>query len=277
VIRLLSWAIPLFLLVSSSLMPLQDTGYDLLDPAEMRLAVNENGTRFSWQLKYGQARRRVIAFLDQGKPEKALRSAKAQFLICPLDKTSIRAAILSVSEALIAVDGDRESAKAFEQFVQFGPVGADGRTPTSDDLTNPLADVEPYFPKRTLEDYARIDESISARAAMGAAWQGRWYETERIFARLDGGDFEAAATQVAPLLAQSAKYPADNIDGEWQLQRNQDILDRIAAALGVIYRASHGTTNGVDGFVHSCFKYARYGPAGKDKTLGTGDDLKPPL
>ena len=62
--------------------------------------------------------------------------------------------------------------------------------------------------------------------------------------------------------AEAAKLPAANVDGQPELQRNQDLIDRLAAGLGVYYRAANGTTAGVSDFVTACTEFARYGPAG---------------
>jgi len=252
------------------------SGYDLRDPAEMVLAVDNNGTRFSWELEYGRARQRVIEFLEAGDVESALGAAKAQFILCPMDEISLDAAVLSVAEACEAA-GEAERAAAFEEFIRFGPEGADGEAGTADDLADPLAGVAPHFPERGGAYYAEIDATMDARAAIGEEWQARWYETEKVFARLDGGRFDEALSILVPLLAESVKYPAANVDGDWELQRNQDIMDRIDAALGVIYRARTGTTAGVARFISACRQYALYGPAGADDAMGTEDDLAPPI
>lgn len=252
-------------------------GYDLLNPAEMVLAVDNNGTRFSWELEYGQARQRAIAFLEAGDPESALAAAKAQFLLCPLDETSLTAAIMSVSEALEALDGESERAAAFEKFARFGTAGEDGEAGTADDLSDPLAGVAPQFPREEDAYYAEVDATMDARARIGQEWQARWYETEKVFARLDGGLFDEALSILVPVLAESVKHPAANIDGDWELQRNQDIMDRIDAALGVIHRSRTGTAAGVGRFVSACKEYVLYGPAGADDTMGTEDDLEPPI
>jgi len=251
--------------------------YDLLDPAEMVLAVDSNGTRFSWELEYGRARRRVIAFLEAGETESALAAAKAQFILCPLDQTSLTAAIMSVSEALEALDGDGERAAAFEKFVRFGTAGEDGEAGTADDLRDPLAGIAPQFPQKEDAYYAEVDSTMNARAEIGEEWQARWYETEKVFARLNGGRFDEALSILVPVLAESVKYPAANMDGDWELQRNQDIMDRIDAALGVIHRSRTGTAAGLGRFVSACKEYVLYGPAGADDTMGTEDDLDPPI
>lgn len=254
-----------------------ETVYDLSDPAEMVLAVEDNGTRFSWQLQYGQARGRVIRFLEEGKRKKALGAAKMQFVLCPTDEISIEAAVMSVSEALEAIDGNRTRAEAFAVFVRLGPAGPDLKLGTDDDLTNPLADVSLQTPARQPGYYEALDRTLDARASVGEDWQVRWYETEKVFARLDGGRIDDALGLAVPLLAVSVKLPAGNVDGDWELQRNQDILDRINAALGAAYRAKHGTVAGLDEFVAACGVYARYGPAGKDGRMGTDDDIAVPL
>lgn len=251
--------------------------YDLLDPAGMVLAVCDNGTRFSWPLEYGQARQRAIAFLEAGKPEEALRAAKAQFLLCPLDEISIEAAVMSVSEVLVSLDGNDERARAFGKFARFGPAGIDGQAGTNDDLTNPLVNVSPQFPQSGLTEYANIDATMDTRTALGGEWQAHWYETQKAFGRLNGGDLEEALSILVPLLLDSAKYPAGNSEENWELQSNQDILDRINAGLGVIYRAKYGTVFGVDDFRQKCLDYARYGPPGLDDRMGTEDDLAAPI
>lgn len=254
-----------------------ETDYDLLDPAEMVLAVEDNGTRFSWPLQHGRARGRVIRFMDEGKRNEALGAAKMQFVLCPTDDVSIEAAVMSVSEALEALDGDRTRAEAFAVFVRLGPAGPDSKLGTGDDLTDPLADVSLQAPTRQPAYYQALDRTLDARAAVGEDWQARWYETEKIFARLDGARIDDALELTVSLLAVSVKLPAANVDGNWELQRNQDILDRINAALGAAYRAKNGTVAGLDEFVAACGKYARYGPAGQDGRMGTDDDLAVPL
>ena len=278
------WGASIFLLAGLFSLSLAADGetasaddYDLLDPAEMVLAVDNNGSRFSWGLEYGQARQRAVAFLDAGDAESALAAAKAQFLLCPLDETSLTAAVMSVSEALEAADGDGDRAAAFERFVRFGPAGEDQEAETADDLSDPLAGVAPQFPKQPDAYYAEVDATMDARGRVAEEWQARWYETEKVFRRLDGGLFDEALAILVPVLAKSVKHPAANVDGDWELQRNQDIMDRIDAALGVIHRSRTGTTAGVGRFVSACKEYVLYGPAGADDTMGTEDDLEPPI
>lgn len=254
-----------------------ESARDIGDPGEMVLAVDDNGTRFSWELGYGRARKMVIDFVAENEPQKALEAAKAQFLLCPLDDLSISAAIDSVKEALAAADGNDTRAQAFEEFARLGPAGADGQGGTADDLENPIADVSVAVLERGGDFYTEFDRTIDARKVLGEDWQARWYETEKAFSRLDGGRFDEALGLLVKSLAEAVKFPAANTDENWQLQRNQDILDRILAGLGVVYRARTGTVAGASAFVKACLDYVRLGPAGEDKRMGTDDDLKAPI
>lgn len=255
----------------------EEVSYDLSDPAEMVLAVENNGTRFSWQLQYGQARQRVIKHLAAGENQSALQAAKMQFILCPPDELSITAAIDSVKGALRALDANDTRANAFEEFARLGPAGPDKQKGTPDDLDNPIADVAPQAPPRDEAYYREVDRTMDARSAISEEWQTRWYETEKIFARLDGGAFDEALRLAAAALAESIKHPHGNVDGDWELQRNQDIIDRIDVSLGVVYRARSGTVAGMFEFIESCKEFALYGPAGKDDRMGTADDLAVPI
>jgi hypothetical protein len=255
----------------------QESEYNLLDPTEMVLAVEDNGTRFSWQLQYGHAREAVIAALAKGDAAEAVGFAKTQFILCPLDDVSIEAAILSMSEALVALDSNDERAKAFALFARLGPAGEDGQLGTGDDLVDPISSVKALFRVEGVPDPVGVEAEIAARQEGAEEWQVRWYETEKAFAMLDRGDFDGALDVVVPCLAISIKYPAARVDGNWELQRNQDILDRIIAGLGVIYRSRNGTIAGVERFTGRCLDYARFGPVGKDDKMGTEDDIEPPV
>ena len=177
----------------------------------------------------------------------------------------------------MAVDGDNSRFEVVEEFARLGPAGEDGKAGTDDDIEDPLAGITPDFPRRDDSYYQRIDEKLTKRGAVGEKWQVRWYETEKIFARLDGGRFPEAVEILIPLLAESVRNPTANVEGDQVLQQNQDIPDRIDAALGVIYRARTGTMAGVSEFVQACNTYARYGAAGPDDKMGTEDDLELPL
>ncbi len=253
-----------------------ERGYNLLDPAEMVLAVDYSGTRFAWPLEYAQARQRVMTFLEEGDAESALAAARAQFIICPIDETSLTAAILSVSQAIEAA-GNADRAAAFERFARSGPADISDPPDTTGHAADPLADVVAHFPERSDDYYAQLDAAVDARAAVSERWQGRWYETDKVFARLNGGRMDEALVILVPLLAESVRYIDRQSDDGATPQQNQDIMDRIEIALSVIYRSRTGTAAGVDSFIAACKAYALYGPAGPDGRMGTADDLRPPL
>jgi hypothetical protein len=273
----LNWCACAVLVLAAAAISTAQTDLNLGDPAEMVLAVTDNGTTSAWELHYGNAREMVIRLLSEGKPALALEAAKAQFTLCPLDDLSTKAAIESVQQAITAVDGNDVRAKAFGEFARLGPAGADGQAGTADDLLDPLKDVKVTVLKKDRAYYDDYDKAIDARAAVSGTWETRWYDTEKAYARLDGGEFDEAFGMLAGYLADSIKYPAANSEDDDELQHNQNILDRITSGLGVAYRAKTGTMCGAKDFIQACVKYARFGPAGEDGWMETPDDLRPPM
>jgi hypothetical protein len=247
------------------------------DAVNMVLSVDNNGTRFSWELEYGQARQKALEYLKAGQKEKAVEAAKMQFILCPLESTSVDLAIKSVQQMLVAADGNDTRAKQFGEYGKLGPAGPDGKAGTADDLKDPLKAVSHAEFAKPKEFYADYDKTIDDRAAVSATWEKAWYETEKAYARLDGGDFDGAANILVATLSEEIKVPYGKDDENWDLQKIQDIIDRIQAGLGVVYRGRLGTTAGVNEFIQSCMDYAKYGMAGKDGKMGTADDLKPPM
>ncbi len=254
-----------------------DSDYDLSDPAGLILSADGNPGRFSWPLRHASARKMVIDFLAAGDAESALAAAGTQFALCPPGELQLAAAVASVSEALRALDGDSSRADAFPLFAEFGPAGPDATVGTSDDLENPLPglvllSVSPDEP--TIEE---VDAALDARMTLAEDSQRRWYLSAKAIARINRGDFNSGITMAASCLAEAIKHPAGNVDGQPEFQRNQDILDRVTAALSAGYRARTATYAGAEKFIDSCMEYVRLGPAGKDGWMETDDDLEAPL
>jgi hypothetical protein len=247
------------------------------DAVNLVLSVDNNGTRFSWELEYGQARQKALECLRAGQKEKALEAAKMQFILCPLESTSTELAMSSVKQMLTALDGNDARAKQFEEYAKLGPAGPDGKRGTADDLKDPVKDVALTDFTKPKEFYIQYDRTIDDRAAVSATWEKAWYETEKAYARLDGGDFDGAVDILIATLSNEVSVPYAKDDENWDLQKIQDIIDRIQAGLGVVYRGKTGTIAGVDAFIQACMDYAKYGPAGKDGRMGTADDLNPPM
>jgi len=248
------------------------------DADEMVLSVEHNGTCYAWELRYGRARRMALEFIAEGEPAKALEAAKMQFIICPppFDPPSTEAAIKSVNEALVALDGNDKRAGVFERYATYGPDGIDGKSGTADDLSDPLRGVRLTLFKRDAAFYRQFDETIVRRAELCSRWERAWYDTERAYARLEGAEFETARATLMETL-KSMSWLAHEQSGDWELQKIQDIVDRTTVGLGVVYRAKTGTVAGLDAFITNCVDYAKYGQAGTDGVEGTADDLEAPI
>lgn len=267
-----------YLLIAGSASPATPKPTVSDDAAQLVVSVESDGSSYAWQLPYGQAREMTLQFLADGKPDKALQAAKMQFIIGPppYDPAYTEAAIRSVKEALIAADGNDKRAKLFETYALNGPAGLDGRTGTKDDLSDPLKDVPLTIFKRDSLFYAEYDKKINEREAVADEKDLPWYETEKAYARLNGADFDMAATLLMKTLQSEVWMPRGR-SADWEVQRVQDVMDRITAGLGIVYRAKKGTVAGMDAFITNCLNYAKYGPAGDDLRDGTADDLADPF
>jgi len=248
------------------------------DAAQIILSVENSGSSYAWELPYAQARELVVKYISEGKPDLALQAAKMQFIICPppFDPGSTESAIRSVEEALIALDGNDKRAKRFRAYAPNGPAGPDGRKGTADDIANPIEKVSLDIFKKDDAFYGDFDSAIDRRASVASEKDRAWYETEKAYARLSGGEFDRAAILLMSVLKSQAWVPHSHA-GDREKIRVQDTIDRAVAGLSVVYRGRTGTVAGMDGFCKRCLDYATYGPAGQDGREGTADDLQSPI
>lgn len=248
---------------------------------ELLLSAGDNGTDYTWPLAYGRCRQKALAALREGNNLNALAAAKGQFVFSPLDDVSMKAAVESVKEMLIALHGDGVSASAFEEYARLGPWGEDGKPGTEDDIKSPIDDIPVLYPhqERNEDWYKSLDRSLSDRAAMHEFSQDliTWYDTGKAFARLEGGRVEEAMEILVAILGDVAGRPAAHDTDNLELLVNQDILDRVTVGLSVAYRTVNGTIAGMDAYIDSCRNYAKYGSTGPDNRIGTEDDLAVPL
>ena len=250
------------------------------DSADLVLSVRDSGGRFAWPLGFAQMRRRSLECLHAGKSAEAVRCAKMEYLLCPMDEPTLEKVIAHVQGILLAADGNDVRAKAFERFVRVGRAGVDGKLGTADDLPDPIPSAAGESKEEREAFYKPLDAGVDLCATVGAAkpWpmtdpEQSWYQTEKVFVRLDAADFDGAWEVLVPILAEAVRRPAGDVDGQKVMQRNQGVVDRLAAALSVIARARGASIAGAREFVTNCLDYAKHNP-GPDGVLGTQDDLE---
>jgi hypothetical protein len=241
---------------------------------EMILSVKDNICDEAWELPYAKCRQEVPRWLDRGDHKRALANAKAQFILCPMDKSALDAAILSVREVLLARDGNEKNGTMFEQYARYGPNGEDGVPGTKDDAQNPMRDVSAVFFDAGDAFYRLLDDTLERRASVSATWEKQWYDTDKAFFRLSGGRIEEGAEILAGTLADTYQMLSGISDVR---RRHDNILRRIRAGFSVVYRARFGTVAGFDSFADAVEEYGRYGILGRDGRISTEDDLEPPM
>ena len=190
------------------------------------------------------------SLLELDRTEEALAAAKVLFDAAPNSEEHVTTAVDLVMRALRARHGSIAPCNEFILFQSHGPNGRDGKPGTDDDPDNPLAKVA-CTPPADVEALFR-----QTLAGLGADLAGRRW---RGYLHLYWGKGELALREFV------WRYDHAPIE--------QKTIDEAIDDVVVGLKAHFGHTLAGEQFV----EYQKFGPKGRDGTLGTADDLEDPL
>ncbi|MBN2712170.1 MAG: hypothetical protein JXR97_06995 [Planctomycetes bacterium] len=197
-------------------------------------------------------RRKAMFQLYAGKPEIALQTMMAGYRILDTDSKSVELTIRCMAAAFRAIAGEALAAEPFLSYQEFGPSGPDGAPGNGDDLANPYPQVAPLG-----EEAVKIAEGKALEVLKNSP-----DSDATIDALLEYGSALSMATRFDEAL--SIARVAYNISND------QKSLDKTVMAVASAIRAQRGQVS----YANQYIEFQKYGVVGKDKEVGTADDLQ---